>query len=106
MNDRLQLAAQRRQQLVAHCGAQRAQLTAQLQPLGHTLESVKTGLRVAGRFRQHPEWLAAGVIGVLLLTPRRLSAWMRGGTQLLRVWRRMAPQVRMLLGRQADTQSF
>lgn len=99
MKDRMHKVALRRQQLVARCETQRAQLTAQLQPLEHTLESMDTGLRILGRIRQHPEWLAAGVIGMIMLTPRRISAMLRGGSQALRTWRSMAPQLQAVLGR-------
>jgi hypothetical protein len=99
MNARRELAALRRQRLVAECALQRADMAQQLQPLAHTLESVNTGVRILGRLRSHPGWIAAGVAGLMLVTPRRLSALLRTGSLGLRTWRSLAPGLQLLLSR-------
>lgn len=97
MKERMRSAALRRKQLVAQCHLQRAQLAAQLQPLGGALESADAGARIVRRLGQYPEWIAAAAAGLVLLTPRRLSAALRAGAQAVRLLRR---QFRGLPGRQ------
>lgn len=99
LRTRAELAALRRRQLMAEIAIQRIDLAAQLQPLAHTLESAHIGLRIAGRLRRHPEWIAAGALGLMLITPRRLAALLRGATSGLRMWRVLAPQLQALLVR-------
>lgn len=99
MKTRAELLALKRQRLIAECRLQRIDLLDQLQPLGQTLDSVNTGLRIIDRVRRHPEWIAAACLGLLMITPRRLSAWMRLGSMGLRTWRMLAPQIGMLLHR-------
>ncbi|HEY8608772.1 MAG TPA: YqjK family protein [Noviherbaspirillum sp.] len=99
INDRAREVMLRRQQLVAQCHLQRARLAAQLEPVGQALTSVQAGLQVAGRLRQHPEWLALAALGVVMLTPRRISAALRGTAQALRTWRTLAPQLQAFLQR-------
>jgi hypothetical protein len=94
---RADMLARRRQRLIAECRMQRADLACQLQPLASTLESVETGLRIAGRVRQHPEWIAAAGLGLALITPRRLSSFLRGATAGMQTWRAIAPRLAMLL---------
>ena len=99
MKTRAELLVWKRQQLIAESIAQRAELVLQLQPLGHRLDSLGTGLRIIDRIRRHPGWIAALATGVLLLTPRRLSSLFRLGSAGLRTWRSVAPVVRLLLER-------
>lgn len=91
MNERRAREAEmRRRQLVAKIHLQRAQLRAQLDPVGRALGSADAAARIGRRIGQHPEWLAMLAAGVFLLTPRRLSAAMRAGTWALRAWRSIA----------------
>jgi hypothetical protein len=99
LHTRAEQAALRRRQLMAEIAIQRIDLATQLHPLAHTLESARIGLRIAGRLRRHPEWIAAGALGLMLITPRRLSALLRAGTSGLRTWRVVGPQLRALLDR-------
>lgn len=78
---------------------QRAELARQLNPLVHTSASISTGLRILDRLRRHPEWIAAGAAGLMLLKPRRLSAMLRFASHCLRTWRSLAPHLQMLLRR-------
>lgn len=97
MNSRADLLALRRQRLIAECQLQRADIAEQLQPLAYTLDTVNTGLRIVDRVRQHPGWIAAAGLGLLTITPRRISSLLRMGTLGVRTWRTLAPQVGMLL---------
>lgn len=99
MNSRADLLEWKRQHLLAECDAQRADLALQFDSLNHTLETVQTGLRIMDRVRTHPGWIAAAVVALIVVTPRRLSAAMRIGTSLLRTWRVAAPTLRMLMQR-------
>lgn len=89
----------KRQQLLAASAAQRVEVVAHLQSLAHSVDSVQIGLRIADRVRRHPEWIAAAVLGVMAITPRRLSALVRVGTLGLRAWRFIAPALRARLQR-------
>ena len=99
MRTRAEFLAWKRRQLLAESGAQRAELVQQLRPWIARLESVESGLRIAGRLRRHPGWIAGTAAAVLLLTPRRLSSLIRLGVSGLRSWQSIAPAVKMLLGR-------
>jgi len=99
INSRADLLEWKRQQLLAECDAQRADLAAQLDFLNDTLGSVQIGLRIMDRVRQHPGWIAAMIAVLVAITPRRLSSLMRIGTSLLRSWRQTAPMLRMLMQR-------
>lgn len=96
MNPRAEFLEWKRQQLLAESAAQRAELSAQIQSMAHTLGSVQTGLRIVDRFRKHPEWIAALALGLAAITPRRLSSFFRLGSFGLRAWRLVAPAVQML----------
>jgi hypothetical protein len=99
MKKRAEIAALKRQQLIAESAARRANLALQAQPVMRSLESAKVALRIAGRVGRHPAWIAAAAIGLVLVTPRRLSALLLAGTGGLRGWRMIAPAVQMLLAR-------
>lgn len=99
MRTRAEFLAWKRRQLLAESSAQRAELARQLRPWAYRLESVDTGVRILGRIRHHPGWIAVAVAGILVLTPRRLSSLFRLGTSGLRSWQAIAPAVRMLLER-------
>lgn len=101
MKTRAELLAWKRQQLIAESIAQRADLALQLQPLGHRLDALNTGLRIVDRVRRHPGWLVALAAGVMLVTPRRLSSLMRLGSAGLRTWHSVAPTLRLLLERRS-----
>lgn len=97
MKTRAEFLAWKRQRLVAECIGQRSDLALQLQPLVHTLDSIETGVRIADRVRRHPEWIAGIAVGLVVITPRRLSSMFRSGTTLLRTWRSVAPALQMLM---------
>lgn len=96
---RAELLEWKRQQLRAESAAQREEVTAHLQAMTQSLQSVQVGLRIVDRVRRHPEWIAAVALGLLAVTPRRLSAFVRLGTLGLRAWRFVAPAVRARLYR-------
>jgi hypothetical protein len=93
MNSRAELLEWKRQRLLAECAAQRHDLAVQLRPMAYTLESVSTGWRILNRIRRHPGWIAVIAAGLLLVSPRRLSAAFRFGTACLRTWRSVAPML-------------
>lgn len=99
MNSRADLLEWKRQQLLAECNAQRADLALQLDALNDTLGSVQIGLRIVDRVRKYPGWIVAMIAAFMAITPRRLSSLMRIGTSLIRTWRQAAPMVRMLMQR-------
>lgn len=99
MKTRAEILALKRQRLIAESRRQRAELMLQVQSMARPLESARTALRVAGRLRRHPEWIAAVAIGLALLTPRRLSALLQAGTGGLRLWRMAGPAIQILLAR-------
>lgn len=99
MKTRAEFLAWKRRQLLAESSAQRAELAQQLRPWTYRLESLESGLRIAGRIRRHPGWIAGAAAAVLLLTPRRLSSLFRLGASGLRTWQSIAPTVTALLGR-------
>jgi hypothetical protein len=63
MKSRAELLALRREMLVAECGLQRRQLAIEIQPLVVGAESLQVGLRIAGKARRHPEWIAIAAFG-------------------------------------------
>lgn len=91
MKTHAKMLAVRRQMLIAECNLQRADLALQVRPLAYTLSSVNIGMRILGRVRQHPEWIAAATLGLFALRPRRLSAFFRFGSNGLRIWRHVQP---------------
>lgn len=99
MKTHAELLAWKRQRLIAESNVQRADLALQMQPLLHTLDSMDAGLRIVGRIRQHPEWIASLALGLALLTPRRLSSFFRSGSLGLRTWRSISPVLHMLMRR-------
>lgn len=99
MKTRAEFLAWKRRQLLAESSEQRTELVRQLQPWGYRLESMESGLRIVGRLKRHPGWIAGAAAALLLLTPRRLSAIVRLGVSGLRSWQSVAPTVRMLLDR-------
>ncbi len=96
MKTRAELLASRRQRLIAECLMQRADLAQQMQPLGHTLQAMGTGLRILDRVRRHPGWIAAVALGLMIIRPSRLSSLLRLGSTGLRTWRLIAPSLQML----------
>ncbi|HJV84772.1 MAG TPA: YqjK family protein [Noviherbaspirillum sp.] len=99
MKTRAEQLALKRTQLLAKCLLQRAELSMQMQPLKHDMQSVEVGLRILDRVRQHPGWLAAAAFGVMLVRPRRLSSLLRLGSAGLRSWRTLGPGLQALLPR-------
>jgi hypothetical protein len=89
----------KRQLLLAESATQRAEVAAQLQSLSHVLTSAQIGLRIADRVRRHPGWVAAAVLGLAVVTPRRLSSFLRMGMLGLKGWRLVAPMLRARLYR-------
>lgn len=99
MKTRAEFLAWRRRQLLAESSALRAELVQQLRPWTYRLESMESGLRIAGRLKRHPGWIAGAAAALVLLTPRRLSSLLQLGVMGLRSWQSIAPTVRMLLDR-------
>lgn len=97
MTTRAELLAWKRRQLLAECAMQREDLARQLRPVGWQLQSLESCVRIAGRLRRHPGWIAAASAAVLLLRPRRLSSVLQLAATGLRHWRSIAPTVQALL---------
>lgn len=93
MSTRADLLMQRRLMLIAESQAQRADLAQQVLPLAYTISSAHTGLRILDRIRKHPGWIAVVTVGLVAITPRRLSAVLQLGTAGLRLWRSVMPLV-------------
>lgn len=99
MNQRAEMLAQRREQLLAHSAAQRADLAMQVRSMNHSLGAAEVALRILGRIRRHPEWVVAALLGLAMIKPHRLSALFRFGTQGIRNWRVLAPVVMAVLAK-------
>lgn len=99
MSLRAEILAQKKRLLLAESRALRTDLTQQLEPLSHTLDAMDSGLRIFARLRRHPEWVAGAAVGLLMLKPRRLSGWLRGGALGLRTWRQFSPMLRTFMAR-------
>ena len=95
MKSRAELLALRREMLMEECRLQRRQLAIDMQPLMLGAESLQVGLRIAGKARQHPEWIAIAAIGLAMIKPRRLSSFMRLGTAGMRMWRQVRPLLQL-----------
>jgi hypothetical protein len=91
MRSRAELLAMRREMLLAECEMQRRQLEIEMRPLVLGAESLQTGMRIVGKARKHPEWLALAALGLAMIKPRRLSSFMRLGTAGMRMWRQVRP---------------
>lgn len=78
---------ERKHALILRSRALRARLLQDMSPLAHAAAGAESGARIVARVGRHPEWLAAGLLGVMLLRPGRLAAWARGMTLGLRVSR-------------------
>jgi hypothetical protein len=99
MKTRAEFLAWKRRQLLVESSAQRVELVQQLRPWAYRLDSLESGMRILGRIRLHPGWIAGTAAVVLLLTPRRLSSLIRLGTSGLRSWQSIAPTVKALIAR-------
>lgn len=97
MKTRAEILAQRRLMLIAESQALRTDLAQQALPLTYTMSSVNIGLRILDRIRKHPGWMVAAAVGLVAITPRRLSAFLQFGTAGLRLWRLAMPFVRRRL---------
>lgn len=99
MNTRAELLEWKRQQLLAESAALRAELADHTQSFAYTLDSVQIGLNIVDRIRKHPGWIAALALGLVVITPRRLSSFLRLGTAGVRTWRSVAPALQLLVPR-------
>jgi hypothetical protein len=99
MNMHARILAKRRQQLLVRSIALRADLELQREQMMASLSAANAGLRVLDRLRKHPEWMAGAAMGLALITPRRLSSFMRLGSAGLRTWRHVMPVLQNLLAR-------
>lgn len=97
MNTRAELLEWKRQQLLAESETLRAKLADHTQSLAYTLDSVQIGLNIVDRIRKHPGWIAALALGLVVITPRRLSSFLRLGTIGVRAWHSVAPAVQLLV---------
>ena len=91
MRSRSELLALKREMLLAECEMQRQQLAIDMQPLALGAESLQVGMRIVGKARRHPEWLAFAALGLAMIKPRRLSSFMRLGASGMRMWRQVRP---------------
>lgn len=99
MKTRAEMLAWKRQMLIAECNAQRDDLTLQAHSFRHTLTSMEIGWRILGRVRQHPGWIVALTLGLIVITPRRLSSFVRLGSASLRMWRQAMPLLQDMAAR-------
>jgi hypothetical protein len=99
MSARSEMLARKRQELIAQSIALRSDVALQGEYLGHSLSTAQIGLRMLDRIRKHPEWVAGAALGLVLIKPRRLSAFLRMGTVGLRTWRQVTPLLHHVMGR-------
>lgn len=97
MASRLDLLAQRRQQLQARLALQREALAIQSIRLGRSFETIDAGMRIVDRLRNSPGLVVALAGGLLLLKPRRLLRMAQTGMAISRGWRLAAPLLARLL---------
>lgn len=81
----------RKRELVLKSRRLRAHLMHDVVPLSHSMNAAESAARILGRLRQHPEWIAAAAVAILLLRPSRLAAWTRGTAFGMRTWRQVQP---------------
>lgn len=91
MSTRAEMLALKRAMLLEECALQRHQLALDMRPLVLGAESLQVGMRIVGKARRHPEWIALAAVGLAMLKPRRLSSFMRLGTAGMRMWRQVRP---------------
>lgn len=95
MKTRAEMLALRRQMLLAECDMQRHELALEMRPLVLGAESLQVGLRIVGKTRRHPEWIALAALGLAMIKPRRLSSLMRLGSAGMRMWRQVKPLLQL-----------
>ena len=95
MKTRAELLALRREMLLAECDMQRHELAMEMRPLVLGAESLQVGLRIVGKTRRHPEWIALAALGLAMIKPRRLSSLMRLGSAGMRMWRQVKPLLQL-----------
>lgn len=97
MNQKLIDIAIERGRLIERSSNQRQLLEQQLQPLGAGLSSadrVIAGVRKGSDYvKQHPEMVAAGVVVLVVLQPRRVWRWSKRGFFVWRTWRMLRQQM-------------
>lgn len=87
---RLVQLARRREQLVARSGQLREHLGSQHTPLPRLLAWADRGQAAWHWVLAHPAPVLAGVLGVLLLRPRRALRWAWRGWGLWQWWRKLS----------------
>jgi len=97
--NRIEEIRARRAALVARATVERARAAAQLARWRPHFALVDR-LAAAGRaVLDHPEWLVAGAVVILVLRPRRVLAWARNGFLAWRAWRWVALAAREISAR-------
>lgn len=91
--------AQRRAELIARCTAQRNALSMQSQSLAQMTSTLDHGLALLRRIKNNPVAMAALVVAVAIIKPRRLLALARTGLLAWQTLRTVAPLLHDMLGR-------
>ena len=91
MNQELIDLAVERGRLLERISSQRQLLAQQLQPLGAamgTADRVVARARQCGEYlKRHPEWVATGVVVLVILRPSRIWRWSSRAFLAWRTWR-------------------
>jgi hypothetical protein len=90
-------AGERRGRLLTLSAQRRREFAEQLLPLRGPLTAADRGISLIRTLKAHPEWVALGAAGLVVLKPLRTLRWLRGA---LLVWR-LLPFLRGLARRGA-----
>ena len=91
-NKSLEILAQRREQLVARCNAQREVFATQNQGVTGALSGIDLGMRLVQRVKQSPIMMAALVAAVVVIKPLRIIPLVRAGLGVWQTVRSMRQQ--------------
>ncbi|MEA5098796.1 MAG: YqjK family protein [Burkholderiaceae bacterium] len=86
-----QTLAQRREQLVARCGQQRAELAAQTQALRGSLALGSVASDLLATVKQNKLLIAGATLAVVLVKPRRILSGLKTGVLAWQTWRNLLP---------------
>ena len=95
ITSRAEMLALKRAMLLEECALQRHQLALEMRPLVLGAESLQVSMRIVGKARRHPEWIALAALGLAMVKPRQLSSVMRLGAAGMRMWRQVRPLLQL-----------
>ncbi len=98
MNSLTEIRA-RRAHLMARAAVERERICVELHAWEAPLALADKGYAAARYVRQHPQWIVAAVVLLVVLRPRRALSWARNGLLAWRAWRWIAQSLRGLATR-------